>query len=561
MFWLAFAIGAGVLWLFAQDQFNHPSWKDDDRLTRILSVPHLRGDRVRKRALFVYFVLLLLVYAIFVFFGGAIVAALDAGVASPQSMAGGAAAQPLALPGPAVPFAVSLAIVGIAPRIELLTRVEEKIRVAAHEMMGLPRGLLSSGLTIADTELTVEQIGELNVNPLDLEQFRRHVDAAGAVFGRNAGKVRLFEKRLLKLVAYKVWVIDRIWPASKVREPYDVLEASFATDMAACLADLDVIAAVPLEGMTPADRLALCKRWEDRMNATIDLSGEVCALLFIYFEKQNPAGGASGDPIRRSISEFFERATAGRTTSPELDIAVRSILGAVAVAAVWGYLGTMLRPQFELSPGNPGVGALVAALGALFLYGPVIAIAIWSNARVSENGTLRRGIGTSRRLGTAIGCYVVSLVFLVVLNVSQAVVGGATVTADAIQPLGYAALLTEAPMAMLGALQGYFALAYLEVYADPENVEDTRRWRAIALNVVAMVLLAVVVTYLIVAAFETVGRWSNPALVRLPTPADFVARVPAAGLVALIIGWVMTSALSSRFCERGSRAAPREVPA
>ena len=232
MFWLAFAIGAGVLWLFAQDQFNHPSWKDDDRLTRILSVPHLRGDRVRKRALFVYFVLLLLVYAIFVFFGGAIVAALDAGVASPQSMAGGAAAQPLALPGPAVPFAVSLAIVGIAPRIELLTRVEEKIRVAAHEMMGLPRGLLSSGLTIADTELTVEQIGELNVNPLDLEQFRRHVDAAGTVFGRNAGKVRLFEKRLLKLVAYKVWVIDRIWPASKVREPYDVLEASFATDMA-----------------------------------------------------------------------------------------------------------------------------------------------------------------------------------------------------------------------------------------------------------------------------------------------------------------------------------------
>ena len=68
-----------------------------------------------------------------------------------------------------------------------------------------------------------------------------------------------------------------------------------------------------------------------------------------------------------------------------------------------------------------------------------------------------------------------------------------------------------------------------------------------------MVLLAVVVTYLIVAAFETVGRWSNPALVRLPTPADFVARVPAAGLVALIIGLVMTSALSSRFCERGSR--------
>ena len=75
---------------------------------------------MRKRALSVYFVLLLLVYAIFVFFGGAIVAGFEIGVGSATNAAGGGAAQPLALPGAAVPFAVSLAMVGIAPRIELL---------------------------------------------------------------------------------------------------------------------------------------------------------------------------------------------------------------------------------------------------------------------------------------------------------------------------------------------------------------------------------------------------------------------------------------------------------
>lgn len=64
-FWVAFAIGAGVLWLFAREQFEHPSWKDHARLTRVLSVSDLRGPRVRKRALSVYFLLLLIVYAVF----------------------------------------------------------------------------------------------------------------------------------------------------------------------------------------------------------------------------------------------------------------------------------------------------------------------------------------------------------------------------------------------------------------------------------------------------------------------------------------------------------------
>ena len=73
-----------------------------------------------------------------------------------------------------------------------------------------------------------------------------------------------------------------------------------------------------------------------------------------------------------------------------------------------------------------------------------------------------------------------------------------------------------------------------------------------------MVLLSIVATYLVVAGFETVERWTNPTAVRLATSADFVARVPTSGLVALIIGMVMSwrsraASASGRVCRRRRR--------
>lgn len=257
------------------------------------------------------------------FFGGTIEAVMDPSNApdapDPATIAGGAGnavgGERWRLPDPAIPFGISLAMVGIAPRIEVLTRVEEKIRVAAHEMMGLPRGLMSFGVTIADSELTLAQIGEPNIDPHDLDRFKHRIEAVSTVFDPNAVKVQVFEKRLLKLMAYEVWVEDGIWPSSAARKAYRALEEEFSTDLRARLADLDAVASVPIEGMTPADRAAHSKRWEQHMNATNALADEVGALLFIYFEKENPAKGGRQDPIRRSIAEFFKKATAEHTTS------------------------------------------------------------------------------------------------------------------------------------------------------------------------------------------------------------------------------------------------------
>ncbi len=138
-------------------------------------------------------------YTVFVFLVAAGVVAFGDVPPSPDTVAGGvSAAADFKLPGPSVPLTVSLALVGIAPRVELLTKLEERIRVAAHEMMGLPRGLFTAGQTIADTELTVQQIGRENIVKDDLDRLERQLRAERDVFGKEAVKMKLFETRLLK---------------------------------------------------------------------------------------------------------------------------------------------------------------------------------------------------------------------------------------------------------------------------------------------------------------------------------------------------------------------------
>jgi hypothetical protein len=524
-FWFAFAAGAVVLWLFARDQFNHPSWNDDRRLTRILSVPHLRGERVRKRALAVYLLLLLCVYAVFVFLLSVGVVAFDQASASPDAVAGGATVAQLVLPGASVPLAVSLAMVGIAPRVEILTRLEQKIRVAAHEMMGLPRGLFTAGQRIADTELALEQIGRENIVRDDLDRLERHLAAAREVFGKEAVKVKLFERRLVKLLAFKTWVLDGVWPGAPVREPYEVLETELATEMNATLADLDAIASVSPQAMSSGERDALLKRWDDRMKVTEGLCGEICALLFIYSEKEDPGERANVDPVRASIAAFFGRAG---PPPPDVDILLISIVAATAIAAVWGYVSTALSPVLGLPQGgNPAEAAVTFGLSALFLYGPALVAAVWLHGRAD-----RVRFSTRAALWTFVVCLVASLMFLVALNVAATAISPGFSRAQAPSVL-YWAFRREAPMATLGAVQGIFVLLYLDLEHRPEAEVGRRKWTLLLLNVLTLLLLAVVATQLIV-----------PTGGREPTPIDFAFRVPIAGIMALTIGLVMISALA-----------------
>ena len=532
-FWLAFFFGVIVLWLFAREQFNQPSWTHDGRLTRILSVPHLRGDRVRKRALLVYVMLLIIVYAVFVFLAGAIVIATENGI-GPAVQAVDTAALAVGLPSAAVPLSVSLAMVGIAPRYELLTRIERKIREAAHELMGLPRALLSSGNAIAEKSLGFEDIGCENFIAADLKRYVGHIEAAATVFGREAVKVKRFERHLLKLIAYKVWIIDGVWPSLPTREPYEKLEADLLVDLNACFADLDDIAAISPEGLSMPEREALLKRWDDRLRATQQLCGEICTLMFIYSEKEDPRSTRQADPAQSSIASFFERSISGRSAAPELDIATLSLLAAALIAGAWGYVGVALRPLYGLSPDNPGVGALLAAISALCLYGPPIFLAASRNSGLS--GT---DLNIRRHMANFLIAAVVSLLLLVILNLGQALARG-FLNVESLVPALLAAFLVEAPLAVLGAVQGIFVTLYFSIQRRHPEADARRRGRLVAFSVVTLVLASIVANHLIVAAYGQFGAH------RAFTLADFVLRVPAAGLVALTVGLVMNAALFSR---------------
>jgi hypothetical protein len=418
-------------------------------------------------------------------------------------------------------------MVGIAPRVEILTKLEEKIRVAAHEMMGLPRGLFTAGERIADTELTLEQIGSENIVGYDLDRLDRHLAAAREVFGKEAVKVKLFERRLVKLLAFKTWVLDGVWPAPTVRDPYEVLETHLATETNAALADLDDIASLSPQAMSAAERDTLLKRWNDRMKAAEELCGEICTLLFIYSEKQ-PLNGAVAEPVRASIAAFFARAHGGKSAAPELDILLNSIVWATLIAAAWGYASTVLGPLLGLpSGGNPAEAAVTFGLSALFLYGPALMAAVGLHGRAGH-----ARFSTRTALWTFAACLVASLIFLVALNVAATAISPGFSRAQAPSVL-YWAFRREAPMAALGAAQGIFVLLYLDLEHRPEAEVGRRKWMLLVLNVLTLLVLAVVATQLIV-----------PTGGREPTAVDFALRVPIAGIMALTIGLVMLAALA-----------------
>ena len=371
-------------------------------------------------------------------------------------------------------------------------------------------------MTIADTELTLDQIGEANI-PSARPRSVQAPSARGGegAFNAEAGRFKLFHKRLLKLLAYRAWVLE--WDLAGeqgARNPTRCSETTFATEIAACFADLDDISSVSDEGMDlERPRRALETLGRSDQGHERPCRRSLCAALHLLTRSSTAAAGAKADPLRRGISDFFERATAGRTTSPELDIAIKSIVAAAAAAAVWGYIAVMPRPTFELEPGNPGVGASSAALSALCLYGPAIALPIWSNAHVSwkpaRSSRRHRRIaapGNRRRLRPLLAG---------LPRHPERIPGGGS--SGRWSQRDVIPQLVDAASADRGAdgnarrpAGGLRAPPYLELYADSAQADAARRWRTIALNVAAMVLLSIVATYLVVAGFETVERWTNP---------------------------------------------------
>jgi hypothetical protein len=537
-FWAASAVGLVVLWLFARDQFNYPSWSSDSRLTRILSVPDLRGNRVRRRALLVYALLLTVVYAALVFLVSSGVLGLESIAGSGEPDLQAAEGSGRGLPEPWVPLAVALAMVGLAPRSKILVRVEEKLREKAHELMGLPAGLFSAGQAIAEAEIGLDDIGREEILDGDLARLNRHCEAARQLLPK--GRVDRLELTLRKVLAYKVWVVDGDWPAANIRKPYRELEAEIATDISARLADLDDVAASASESLSPEGRDALTKRWQERIAATQALCAEICSLMFIYSEKDDPADKAGAG--RQRIARFFRRANCKPHGATELDILIHSLLAAVVVAGIGGAVSAWLRPRIGLSDVNEVMRGLITFVNAFFVYGPAMLLALWWHGQVAGETTR---LSARRYLPTLLLAFLVSCVGLIALNITQAAMDpGSSFSPEKFWGAVIFALRVEWPIAVLGGLQGAFVAIYLD--SQPGR---PRQWWLVGVNVGALVGWAFVATNIVVPVY---GRKEGPD----PTLADYVERLPVAGLVGLIIGAILVWSLARGSGGQGGQPVP-----
>ena len=127
---------------------------------------------------------------------------------------------------------------------------------------------------------------------------------------------------LLKPLAFKVWVTDGDWPEPNTRKPYSALESEIAKDLRARLADLEDISNASTEGLSPGEREALVSRWDERIRHIRELCREVCAVLFIYSEKDDPNSGNGSN--RQRIASFLHVSAPKRNQSRGLDILIDS---------------------------------------------------------------------------------------------------------------------------------------------------------------------------------------------------------------------------------------------
>jgi hypothetical protein len=539
-FWIAFAVGLAVVLLFAGEQFNRRSWSDA-RLRRVLGALNpndLRGARARRRAFLFYLALLSTLYAVVVFLIYIGVLAWESG----PEFAGGALPGDATTPEPQpwVPLAVSLGIIGLAPRSPVLKRIEEKLREKAHELMGIPAGLEEAGRRIEASDLTLDQIGGDYVTEADRERVGRYRSAA-LVLGSPA-RAHQLERMVLRLVAFRCWVLDNHWPTEQQR--FRALELEIGKDIDAAFEAFDEHAKSAEEAAAPASpdadlahreeaarRLEVLKRrWEKELEDVRDLCDEVCALMFVYADRERPDARRPA-----AVDRFFKGALGRNDQCPHLDILINSIGLAVAIAFVWGFALVQFAPQLGIAPPprSASLNGVLVAISALFIYGPAMLAALWWRRRQDDPEprpqvpvfALRRYV-----LVFAAGT-VASLAVLMVYNMVQAiVVAGPPQTHDVLLLLLRYAATLEAPVAVLGGVQAVFVARYLTLRED--LLEGWQSRALVAANGIALFAWSIVSVQLKIPQFG-----------REPVWADYVIAAPVAGIIGLSIGTLMVVTL------------------
>lgn len=380
----AVAFGALVIWFHAWNQFKQPSYRNSSEFNRVLG--RLRPSDMRRDSVFIqayvfyaviltFIYLLICLYASVPFLRGLIfidIPGLELGGAAgaqklPESVATGADFDSSVLgavdgaggPSPTLPLLVSLAVVGLAPNVAFLARIEEWIRGWSHRLSGIPTHLIDSGFKLRRARIFDPKRGDgLLISDEEWAQARVYFDAARLYASRER---ETLHEQVLKIIALRNWVLrGRLFqPDGDIRFRYEQLEAELRKEIRDLLARLDELCPLTPSGSgdpasstpTQATQEAAAERtleWAGVVREIEEVCGDTCVLVALYSERDAFAADMKEvklDPASAPEAMTQEAARNGDAYDAERREAAQAFLSAlqhVSLVADRDSFGTMI---------------------------------------------------------------------------------------------------------------------------------------------------------------------------------------------------------------------------
>ena len=468
--WASWAGGAAVILLFAHDQLNRPLVADPDarrraRLLEMFAPAQLRNQAIFLRGYLFYALLLLMAFTLASALGGSVL----------RSLTGGGAAGE----GAVAPLGVALMMVGLLPRAPFLDKLEERFRLLAYRLVGVPATFYEFTDALLRVELDADAISERLVGPADAARLRAVLSRAETVFGPGPVNDR-FAQGAMKLFAFRAWSANPDgWPGWATRSAFRRFEIEIAPRVDAVVEDLEDLALRPqaetrlrvvgaaARAPAPAtpeaaglDRLLPEEhRWRALAGRVAEAAEDACALCALYAEKarERPTDDNPVSEVLRGLIERAERRKSGGA-SPLMDVLIRMLLTLAAAMFVVGWFGQ--SAGFLDYGGVSGARAgMLYAVGVLVLYGPASFQAWSARQEAARRSAWRNAFAeddvfpTLQYLGLFLGAWAVATASLGGFILFERIRWG---MAEPFAPAALRSLLAQA--AAYGAMGGWHAI-------------------------------------------------------------------------------------------------------
>ncbi len=386
-FWVALAFGTAAIWLNARSQFNRSTYAQSHEFKRLLAKlqpSDLQKGNAYTQSFLLYCVVLTIVYWLICLYivvqpwiqsFGFVIPGTDfldgvAGAAKLPEPTGAAVAGVAfdeaggllgvverAGPSPSIPLTVSLAVVGLAPNVPVLYRLEEYLRAMAHRLCGIPTQLVDSGLVLRRAPLLPKTVNEgMLLSATDWDRIRLYGAAARAA---HISEPESFHGDIAKMVALRRWILRRrvfLSGGSGFTE-YESIESEVRLRVEKLLSDLDAASATP--DASEEDKAAAPAKtfdWPSLAAETEQTVADLCLLVALLSQRTDfrRALTEARDAERGESDEDFTQRTEAATL-------LRSALERASLMTDRGSIGMLVFTRCC------GAILIVAALSGFFL--------------------------------------------------------------------------------------------------------------------------------------------------------------------------------------------------